>query len=89
MCYVQQWRSKLQHLPLHFHAGCDATQQGVHQEFLGDMARFIKAVDPNHLLTTSTEGFFMATDANQLHLYNPGELAGQHHAPAPISMRLS
>eukprot|EP00878_Enallax_costatus_P037190 GHUV01041992.1.p1 GENE.GHUV01041992.1~~GHUV01041992.1.p1 ORF type:complete len:143 (-),score=27.31 GHUV01041992.1:630-1058(-) len=50
----------------------EVTQQSTHQDFLSDMAQFLRAVDPHHLISAATEGFFVEDLHTLLHFYNPG-----------------
>jgi hypothetical protein len=61
-------------VPLYLPAGCNAQQQAIHQDWLQDMARFVRRAAPLQLVTAATEGFFMEVpgDPAQRHLYNPG-----------------
>eukprot|EP00775_Hariotina_reticulata_P006886 gene6886-7102_t len=47
-------------------------QQAIHQDWLKDMAAFLRAVDPLHLISAATEGFFVEDGKTFLHFYNPG-----------------
>lgn len=52
--------------------GCDAKQQQVHHSWVLEMVRHLKAIDPNHLISLGTEGFFQKREENAYHLFNPG-----------------
>ncbi|GBF87772.1 mannan endo-1,4-beta-mannosidase [Raphidocelis subcapitata] len=53
--------------------GCnEPQQQAVHQDWLQEMARFLRRVDPLHLVAAATEGFFVKNDTTNFHQYNPG-----------------
>jgi hypothetical protein len=48
----------------------------VHQDWLRDMAAFVRQVTPRHLISASTEGFFVQDSQTMLHWFNPGALSG-------------
>jgi hypothetical protein len=47
-------------------------QQAIHQDWLSDMAAFLRAADPLHLIGAATEGFFVEDRRTLLHWHNPG-----------------
>ncbi|WIA20181.1 hypothetical protein OEZ85_006029 [Tetradesmus obliquus] len=53
--------------------GCNEPyQQAIHQDWLSDMASFLRAADPLHLIGAATEGFFVEDRRTLLHWHNPG-----------------
>jgi hypothetical protein len=49
-------------------------QQAAHKSWLRQAAAFLRRVDPLHLISAATEGFFVRNDTTNYHLYNPGAL---------------
>ena len=72
-------------------ASCTTAAADDIQDWIEDMSRYVKAVDPNHMLTVGEEGFYPAGDPKAAK-YNPGEefatTSGQdfvkNHSPATI-----
>lgn len=57
------------------HTGCFGPgEQAAHQSWLAEMGAWLRTIDPLHLISASTEGFFTRNDTTLLHLYNPGGL---------------
>ncbi|MEW5303710.1 MAG: hypothetical protein WDW36_006376 [Sanguina aurantia] len=57
--------------------GCeDPTNKAIHENWLREMAAYVRSLDSKHLITMGTEGFFLpgSTDPSgtEYHLYNPG-----------------
>jgi len=60
-------------------------QQAIHQDWLRDMAAFLRAVDPLHLISAATEGFFVEDGKTFLHFYNPGKPGIQTYLAIAVS----
>ena len=57
---------------------CEGCPDGVLESWVGEMAREVKSLDPNHLLTVGVEGFYSeAGTPNRARAVNPGSWAGR------------
>lgn len=52
--------------------GCNAEEQKIHHEWMLEMSDYLRSIDPNHLISLGTEGFFQRRPENNYHLFNPG-----------------
>ncbi len=57
---------------------CEGCPDGVLEGWVAEMAREVKSLDPNHLVTVGVEGFYSETaHPNRARAVNPGAWAGQ------------
>jgi len=57
---------------------CEGCPDGVLEGWVAEMAREVKSLDPNHLVTVGVEGFYSeAAHPNRARAVNPGGWAGQ------------
>ncbi|KXZ54659.1 hypothetical protein GPECTOR_4g725 [Gonium pectorale] len=52
--------------------GCDASEMAIKLDWIAEMAAYLRSIDPNHLITMGSEGYFAPDPATNLHLLNPG-----------------
>jgi hypothetical protein len=72
-CCLLAWMLLHRAMLLPLDTGCTSPeQQAAHQDWLADIASFLRAADPRHLISAATEGFFVEDSATMLHFYNPG-----------------